>query len=237
MSNKKRVKLPIIFITISLLAILGVTGLIFKDEIKTVTASLGLGVENQSKPTFAFNTSEFPDWATGGNVHTNPDDITDYGGKSKDSISITSLNVSQCKTGSNCNELVKKCIPSQGSNESCKQLEQSTTNTPCFVSAYYNKQIIDVNKARDDELKQWAKYGTEPSDVGVKTLTISTPEGDKNYSLYQYDTNNTDASYKRGSAFGFVPLNSGHIEIRSVCWEASQLNETLPVLSAIRLEN
>ena len=65
---------------------------------------------------------------------------------------------------------------------------------------------------------------------------MRTQEGDKNYELYQFDTNNKDATYRQGSAFGFISLNDGHIEVRSICWQADQLDETLPVLSAIQLE-
>ena len=65
---------------------------------------------------------------------------------------------------------------------------------------------------------------------------MNTPEGDKEYQLHQYDTNNKDDTYKKGTALGFISLSNGHIEVRSTCWQASQLDDTLPVLRAIRLE-
>lgn len=229
--------LPSVLAIVGLLAALGaIAGFIFQDQIKTASTNIGLSIENQNKPKFTFNTAEFPDWATVGNVYINPDDITDNGGKSKDDISISSLNVTQCKADSNCNKLVEKCVPHKGGGEDCKKLEQDTNDTHCSVSAYYKKQIINVDTAKDNELKQWHTFTIEPTEVDVKTLTMSTPEGDKYYKLYQYDTNNQDATYKRGSAFGFISLDSGHVEVRGVCNKASQLDETLPVLSAIRLE-
>lgn len=227
---KPKSKLRLILIIVGLVLVVGtITSFVFQDKIKTVVNDTRVSIENQGKPKFTFDTAKFPDWATNGNVYVDTSD-------NKDDILVSSININQCDIGSNCNKLMEKCIPHKGSGEDCKQLEQKTVNAHCFVSAYYSKQAIDINTAKSDELKQWSGFGTAPTEIGVETLTMRTQEGDKNYELYQFDTNNKDATYRQGSAFGFISLNDGHIGIRSICWQADQLDETLPVLSATQLE-
>ena len=234
---KPRSKLCPTLIIVGLVLVVGtIASFVFQDKIKTVVNDARVSIENQGKPKFTFDAAKFPDWATTGNIFMNPDDITDDFQASKEDSSISGIIVNQCETGSNCNKLMEKCIPHKGIGEDCKQLEQKTVNANCFVSIYYSKQAIDINTAKSDELKQWSGFGTAPTEIGVETLTMRTQEGDKNYELYQFDTNNKDATYRQGSAFGFISLNDGHIEVRSICWQADQLDETLPVLSAIQLE-
>lgn len=233
--TKKRLILTLTVIGI-LLAVGVVAGLIFRDTIKTVATDIQTNIENQGKPKFVFDTEKFPDWATNGNVYTDPDSITDYGGGDKDNVSVSGINIGQCKTGSSCGRLVEKCDPHDKNNTYCKQLADDTENTPCSVSAYYSEKNIDPSVAVGNELEKWSQFGTTPTEVSVKTLIMQTFDGEKDYQFYQYDTNNKDATYKRGSAFGFISLNKGHVEVRGVCWRADQLDTTLPILSSVRLE-
>lgn len=236
MNNKNKEtkkKISITFTTIGLLLVIAiVASLIFQDNIKTISNDARLSIENHSKPKFAFDTAQFPDWATAGNVYVGANDTSD----NKVEALVSAINISQCDTGSECSELVEKCRPHQGEGEYCEQLEQETAHNPCFVLAHYSKRTIDVGTARSDQLKRLSNLGTKPTEIGVKTLTMQTQEGERNYALYQLDTNNKDTSYRRGSAFGFITLKNGHVQVQSVCWQASQLDETLPILSAIRLE-
>ena len=67
-----------VLIIVSALALLALTaGFISQDTLKTVATDVKSSIENQGKPKFVFDTEKFPDWATVGNVYTNPDDITD----------------------------------------------------------------------------------------------------------------------------------------------------------------
>lgn len=215
-----------------------VTGFLFQDSIKTTIANIQTDLNNRGEPKFVFNTAKFPDWATAGNVYANPDDSTDDSDSRNDNQLVSGINITQCKSETNCSKLVDACKQRHDDKAECKVLTEYTTDTHCMVSAYYSKKPIDTNKAVASEREEWSRFSSgTPYQVGLKKLTIDTPDGNKEYQLYQYDTNNKDTSYKRGSAFGFIPLSDGHIEVRSVCWEASQLDETLPILSAIALEN
>lgn len=230
-------RLPIILSVIGLVLIAGViAGFLFQDKLKTAVADVQTNIENNGKPQFVFAAAQFPDWATSGNVYANLNDTTGDGGEGKTDVPISGINISQCKAGSNCSMLVQKCDPHDKNNTYCRQLDEDTTDTHCSVSAYYKEQTIDPSVAVADELKQWSKFGTTPTEVGTKTLAMVTPDGSKSYQFYQYDTNNKDATYKRGSAFGFIPLSNGHIEVRGVCWEARQLDEVLPTLNAVSLK-
>lgn len=221
MNNKKaKSRLPIILITIGLLLAIGVVvGFSFKDKLKTTATD----IENRGKPSFTLDTAKFPDWASTGNFFSN------------DTLLTTSFSVQQCTPGSRCSTLVDECRSMEGKGDQCEALEQYTEDG-CMVQLYYFKRSIDPKVAVSDELKQWLSFGMKPTETGIKTLTMRTSEGDKEYQLYQYDTNNSDDIYKRGSAFGFIALNNGHIEVRSICKEASQLDQTLPILTSVSLK-
>ncbi len=224
----KNKKLPTILIAVGLLLAVSATlGFVFQDKIKAVTADIVANIENSNKPKFAFDNAKLSDWASSGNTHQSSDPIT-------------TISATQCTEGSNCSNLVEKCrVQVDKSNQSCQKLEQYTAKG-CMVHAYYSSGSVNPEIAVKDQMKAWSGYGggfsLTPTEVGVKTLTMTTPEGDKEYQLHQYDTNNKDDTYKKGTALGFISLSDGHIEVRATCWKASQLDDTLPVLSAMRLE-
>ena len=243
MNNKnkktKKSKLPLILTVVGLLLVVGATaGFIFQDKIKTVANDVKVSIENQGKPKFTFDTAKFPDWATAGNVYTNSGDITDDFIGNKDDLPISGINVSQCENGSNCNKLVKKCEPWSDDKADCKALAKSTTNTHCFVMAFYNERKIDPEEEVTKYIDHNKSFGSMIiQEAGIKTLTMDTPEGEKEYKLHYYDYQNKGSdTIKRGNAIGYISLTDGHIDVRSVCSETNQLDETLPVLSAIRLE-
>lgn len=232
-------KLPTIFIVVSILSLLGlIAGFIFQDTLKTAATDVKASIENQGKPKFTFDTARFPDWSTAGNVYTNPDDVTDDFQGSKDDLPISGINVNQCEARSNCNTLVEKCEPWSENKPACKELVQSTMNTHCFVMLFYNERKVDPEQEVTKFIDHVKSFGSMSiQEVGVRTLTMSTPEGNKSYALHTYDYNNKgDDTIKRGNAIGYISLTNGHIDIRSVCSEANQIDETVPILSAIRLE-
>lgn len=224
--NKKiRSRLSVIFIVVGLMLAVGaVAGIIFRDKFVTFSGSLMMDIENTDKPKFVFDTAEFPDWVTVGNVWSAASDT-------EEGTPVASISISQCPAGSRCGDLVEKCR----AGDNCDELERYTVEG-CMVHFYYWGQPVEPSVAVADELKQWSGFGTAATEIDVKTLTMRTSEGDKNYQFHKYGTNSKDASYKRGSAFGFVPLDTGHIEVRSICKQADQLDETLPVLDAVSLE-
>lgn len=239
-NKKSKSKVHLILITVGLLLVVSVVGgLVFQDKIKTVANDVKIGIENQGKPKFMFDTAKFPDWATAGNIFTNPDDVTDDFQGSKDDLPISGIIVNQCETGSNCNTLVDKCKPQDdGHSKDCKQLAEDTTNSHCFVSLFYNERKVDPEQEVSKYIEHNKSFGSmNITEVGVKSLTMNTPDGSKEYKLHYYDyQNKASETIKRGNAIGYISLANGHIDVRSVCSEANQLDETLSVLSAIRLE-
>ena len=233
-------KLPITLTIIGLILTAGViAGFVFQNKLKGAISDIQTNVENQGKPKFIFATAKFPDWATTGNNWVNPKDITDYGGSSRDDLPIADISVQQCKTGSSCSDLVEKCRPwHDDKNTNCKALAQSTMNSPCFVMAFYNDKIIDSEQATTTYINHQKSFGDfmTVKEVGSRTLAMDTPEGNKNYKLhyYDYESKSSDLT-KHGNAIGYVSLSSGHVEVRSICTETSQLDETLPILQAVRL--
>jgi len=223
----KNKKLPIILSIAGLLLVAGVVGgFVFQGKIKTVAADIAANIENRGKPKFIFDIAKFPDWATAGNVWTNTEDVA------KGSVPITGISIAQCTPGSKCSNLVEKCR----SGDQCEKLKQVTADG-CSVHLDYWEQSIDPDTAVADKMKQdTSSGGMAVRGIGMKTLSMATPEGDKEYQLHQYDISHSGGdSYKRGNALGYVSLSNGHIKVQSVCDEANRLDETLPVLNAVRL--
>lgn len=239
-SNKNtKSKLPTILVAVGLLLVVGVVvAFIFQDKIKSVASDISASIENQGKPGFVFDTKKYPDWATAGNVYTNPNDFTDDGEGSKDDLPISGIIVNQCESGSSCNDLVKQCEPYAENKPSCKKLAQSTMNTHCFVSVFYNDRKVDPEREVAKYIEHNKSFGTMAiQEAGAKSLKMNTPEGSKEYTLHYYDyQDKSGETIKHGNAIGYISLSGGHIDIRSICSETNQLDETLPILSAIRLE-
>lgn len=182
-------KLPIIFITAGLVLITGlIAAIAFKDSFTKFTGPLTGIIENSNKPKFAFDSTKLPDWPSSGNTY-------------HDSDPIATVSAAQCTEGSNCSNLVEKCLVQvDKSNQFCQKLEQYTAKG-CDVHAYYSSSSINPDTAVKDQLKEWSSYSDgfslTPTELGVKTLTMNTLEGDKEYQLHQYDTNNPDDTYKK----------------------------------------
>lgn len=202
----KNKKLPVIIAAAGLLLAIGAAGFLLRDGFTAFPGPLQVDLEGSGKPRFVFDTAKLPDWASFGSVWLDASEI-EGGSESHAAFSAT-----QCVEGSNCSSLVEQCrVQIDESNQSCQKLEEYKADG-CMVLAYYFESLVNPDTVVADELQEWGSFGTDPQEVGVKTLTMNTPEGDKEYQFYQYDTNNS-SEYKRGSAFGFVPLRDGHIEV------------------------
>ena len=225
-------KLPITLVVIGLVLALGAAGyFIFHDKIEASATDIKADIDHSGDPSFAFDNAKFPDWASAGNVWSDAAD------GAENDAPIATISVAQCTPNSHCGELVEKCRPNKGKGSACGQLQRDTADG-CNIHLSYMKHSINPDMALADEVKQQTSFndGTAMREVGVKTVQIDTPEGTKQYQLHEYDvTHGTDTTYKRGDALGFVSLTDGHVEVQIVCNAASQLDETLPVLSATRL--
>lgn len=223
--NKKAENIILVAIGL-LLAVSVILGFAFQDKVKMFATDIATDTKNRDKPKFTFQSDDFPDWATTGNTYMDIDPIS-------------AINVSQCSEGNNCSHLVEECRAHiDKSNHSCQKLDQYTAQG-CEVRAYYSSGSINPDAAIKNQLEEWSSHGDSfrlsPIAVGIKTLTMSTPEGNIKYQLHQYDSDK-DNTYKKGTAFGFISLSNGHIEVQSTCLKASQLDDVLPALSALSLE-
>lgn len=195
-------------ITLALFAIGIIAGFVFWHK----NANDEAGV-TQARPKFVFDNAAFPGWWTVGNAHPQ-----DTAGNKAGNMPISSISIHQCKEDAECSE--------------------ETALGNCFVGADYFKGTIDPEQAIAEKIKQIESLDdTTIREIDIKPHAMHTIEGDKNYQLHQYDYETGTYTILRGSAFGYIPLNNGYIEVRSICTDANQLDATLPVLSAIRLEN
>ncbi len=164
---------------------------------------------SNQKPSFAFDSDKAPGWWSSGN---NWPDIRDYTG---DQITEADLPIADINVARGTRE-----VPGD-----------------CFVMAFYQKGPVNIPEALETR-----RTGMIPADkspdilkqIATPTQTISTPNGVKEYLYYQYDLDLPDV--QRGNAFGFIPLDESHIEVRGICPTAEQLPTTQPVLSALRLQ-
>jgi cytoskeletal protein RodZ len=162
---------------------------------------------SEQKPTFTFDTSQSPGWWSPGNYSSTEEDAKTYKGDA--GLPVSNINAFKGKKGD--------------------------TTDQCFVMASYQLGSIDVEAT--------LKQKTLPVDssssyhlIDTKQHTIRTPEGNKEYSLYQYKlVTPTPSQY--GNEFAFIPLSSGYIRITGICPTAELLASAETALEAISLHN
>lgn len=218
--ERKNKKLPIFFLVIisAVVIIVGI-GFLLQGRIQTVIANIETNLENRGKAAFTVDSAKLSGWWTAGNTWPNAKDFT--GDQSeKDNLPVASISIHQCKLASQCEDP-----------------EKDTLGGHCFVMLSYQNQSINPETAVAEKIKYSGSFGDMTiREVGVKTLTMNTPEGDMEYQLHEYDYESKGGNaILRGNALGYVSLSDGHIQVQSVCADASQLGETLPVLQAVDL--
>jgi len=167
------------------------------------------GATEAQKPSFVFTAANAPGWWTGGN---NWPDATQYEGNQAD-LSIATMNIMQ-----------------------------GTKDTPgdCFVLFSYKKGTVDVQTVLEDRKAGLIMGSEETSSVeqiGSRTQTMRTPEGEKEYTLYQYNLIAPESQQvQRGNEFGYVALSDSYIELWGVCPTADELAVTLDGISAVILQ-
>lgn len=210
-------KIIVILAIVVLLLVGGAAGFMIWNKTKTDAPGTS-GTKTNTKPKFVFDAAATPGWWTGGNRWPDPKETTDNQLRVSDPP-IASITIHQCK-------------PTES------QCTKETIGGDCFVTAIYRNTVIDAEQAIAETLQQTESLGSMTiQKIGTKTLTISTPEGNKAYQLHLYDYQSSGLPMLHGNAIGYIPLANGHVEIQSVCAEASDLDTTLPVLNAIRLES
>lgn len=210
----RRSKLFFIVIVAIAGAVLGVILWVWHQKPETISAT-----RQQSKSVkFVYDDTKVSGWWTYGNNY--PDSSAADSNTPKDvQWPIADISIHQCNIATKCTNP-----------------EKDTVGAHCFVSTFYMDGAINPDKAIADMIGQNKKWGTTVTEIANKTLTMTTPDGNKPYILHEfdYDTNGGE-TIKRGNAQGYISLNKGYIDIRAVCDEANQLDEALPALNAIRL--
>jgi len=102
----------------------------------------------------------------------------------------------------------------------------------CFATFSYFDGEVDVTN-EIEKIKSSLVGGDTPLEkVGEYRRAMSTFEGVKDYTLYQYRV--VDASKLKsveGVELGYVPLSNGYVEMRGYCEHTAQLSDTLPVFT------
>lgn len=167
---------------------------------------------------FVYDNAIISGWWTSGNNYPDPS-MADSNTPKDAQWPIADISLHQCKSATKCSDP-----------------EQDTVGAHCFVSTFYKDDTIEPDRAIADMINKNKGWGTTVTKVASKTLTMSTPDGDKSYVLHQFDYSTSGGKIiKQGNAQGYIPLDSGYIDIRAVCDEASQLDEATPALNAISL--
>lgn len=206
-TNPTKKKWPLALIIVGVLVVAGIAGLVFRDTIRTIATDLTTNTEN--KPTFVFDTTQFPDWVTTGNTYQD----------NEDGAHIAVMSVHQCEQGSNCSSLMDegfiedKCTSKRNQ---CEKLQQFTDAGHCMVHFYHINRPIDPDKAIAAYLESASGFKVETREVAIKTLQFNTSNGAKTYQLHQYHSDNK-GGYKQGVSLGYVALKDSHIEIKGVC--------------------
>ena len=203
---KNKKNILTIVAALAVLFILGVIG--FKLIPQTQTEET-----TSNSYSFTFDTTASPGWWAPGGYTTTQADIDSPDRTDDEPLPIASINAFQG--------------------------EQGKTTSGCFVMAFSQKGTVDI-AAQIKDRKEALVLGQEKSAsvdaVGEAQLKLETPEGSKEYTLYQYDLNlGENAQVQRGNGFGFVQLKDIYVEVRAICPTADMLASSHVGLSAIRL--
>lgn len=227
--NSKNKRL-LVAVAVFVLLLVGLAAFyILRNQDTGDSAFFNLNLDHLSKTEFVFDNEQFPDWVVAGNTYHDNEDKNE---------SFTAFSVDQCQSGSYCRDLMSEDIAKDQCktlHDQCEALQKTTDAGHCTIHLYHSNIQISPEEKIANNLKRNAELGIDSQEIGVKTLSMDTPEGDKSYQLHQYHSDNKSGNYKSGVSQGYISLDSGHIDIRAICNESSQLDEVLPVLKAIRL--
>lgn len=220
MNNRKQTnhlhksKLFIAVAVTALVAMVGTAAWIWYQEAQFTPTTQ----QNAHSIKFVYDNEKTPGWWTAGNRHPEPNAM-DANTPEDVELPVADMSLHQCKVANKCSNF-----------------EHDTVGAHCFVSTSYMEGAIQPDKAISDMISQNEEWGVTVNQVATTPLTMNTPEGDKSYTLHQFDyIRSGGEKLKQGNAQGYIPLSTGYIDIRAVCDEAGQLNEATPALDAISL--
>ncbi|MFZ1301151.1 MAG: hypothetical protein WAQ27_01045 [Candidatus Microsaccharimonas sp.] len=208
--TKKVQRKGLLYIVIGSIAILVSVSLLFLLNSSQVLRLVGV---SKSVPVFTFTDSKAPGWWAAENYNSQASMSTeeDYQGSEPiDKLSVASMNVFKGKKGDNA--------------------------TACFVMFTYYDYSTDVAKLKATSDTELSKDGSGYKYVGDMQSTINTPDGVKSYTLAKYELSGpgTENSMK-GTSYGWIKLNQGHIQVSGVCPTAAELDDTAQISEAISL--
>lgn len=112
--------------------------------------------------------------------------------------------------------------------------------SPCFVSTNYQPGRVDVA----DKLKTTESLGTggpgviKVTKLGSKSMTMSTDEGTKHYTLDQFDVVSSDSDKLMGGMeFGYIATSKGSVKVTGNCEQSKLLSTTIGALSGISFDS
>lgn len=108
---------------------------------------------------------------------------------------------------------------------------------PCFTSTEYYDGTVDMPAQLKKSQQDMAAGGYVVTALGVKTLTIQTQSGARQYDMHLSRVTTTAGSGKimGGHAIGYVQLRSGYLKIYGNCNTAEELPRVFPALEAISI--
>jgi len=124
-------------------------------------------------------------------------------------------------------------------NETSMALFDDNSRMACFTSVEYKSGTVDalaeIKKAEATASERGNGYTVTP--ISAQTLTIQTPDGKKQYELYQsaVTTPTGGDKLKGGQEFGYLQLSDGYVKVIGYCDTPEQLSSTVPALQAIEL--
>lgn len=186
-------------------------------------AGLGIGVviviallylyNNPSYPKFAFDNSKAEGWWSNGNLNLQKVAGADYQRKEpKDKLPVADLTMHHGEPN------------------------KSAADDNCFIMFSYFDYALD---SMDSAHKAYEDKKSEQGTIKVLkpvTITVDTPEGNKEIEMRQYDFTIDDEKALSGYQIGFAPLDNGYMRIEGVCKEADDLKTLKNVMDAVKLE-
>lgn len=201
--NKK-----VIYILVSVIAILGVVVSVFILNSNQIFSAFGL---TKNPPIFMFNEQKAPGWWAAENYNSKAStDAKKYQGNEPiDKLPVASMNVFKGKQGEYA--------------------------TACFVLFSYYDYKADTNELSANKEREVAASNSMKF-AGETTTSMSILGSAKGVTLRNYELIGPDAeNAMKGMSYGWIDLDDGYISINGVCPTANELNNTASIFNGITL--
>ncbi len=161
-------------------------------------------------PVLAFDASKAPGWWATKNYNTQASVTEDYEGTEPiDKLPVATINVFKGQEGEYA--------------------------TACFVMFAYYDYAVDVDQLKKDKENGYSK-DMSGKNIGEDTASVDVLGEAKSFTLTKYEFIGPDSeNAMKGMSYGWVGLDKGHISVSGVCPTGAELDETLPMISAVSL--